>query len=108
MNLSKDRLFLNVEEMKLIQNYFKKIRRDPTDAEVEILAQTWSEHCVHKTFKAALTINGKKKEPLFERIKKTANFNKKLIVSAFVDNSGVIDFYDVWAVNGQFTTDNLL
>lgn len=106
MKLSKDRLFLNLEEMKLIQSYFKKINRDPTDAEVEILAQTWSEHCVHKTFKAELTIDGKKKEPLFERIKKTAAFNKKLIVSAFHDNSGVIDFFDGYAISGKVETHN--
>ena len=92
MDLSKDRLFLNLEEMKIIQNYFVKLGRDPTDCEVEVLAQTWSEHCVHKTFKAKLIIDGKLKKPLIERIRETAKFNKKLIVSAFVDNSGVIDF----------------
>src|SRR3989344_3522849 len=68
LELSKDRLFLNLGEMKVIKNYFTKIRRDPTDCEIEVLAQTWSEHCVHKTFKAKLTIDGKKKQPLFERI----------------------------------------
>ena len=106
LNISKDRLFLNLEEMKTIQNYFKKIGRDPTDCEVEVLAQTWSEHCVHKTFKAKLTIDGKEKEPLFDRIKKTANFNRKIIVSAFSDNSGVINFYDGWAINGKVETHN--
>src|SRR3989344_5917221 len=106
MELSKNRLFLNLDEMKVIKNYFKKIGRDPTDCEIEVLAQTWSEHCVHKTFKAKLVVDGKDKLPLFERIKKTANFNKKLIVSAFVDNSGVIDFYEGWAVNGKVETHN--
>ncbi len=106
LELSKDKLFLNLEEMKVIQQFFKKIKRDPTDCEVEILAQTWSEHCVHKTFKANLTIDGKKKEPLFARIKKTAKNNKKIIISAFDDNSGVIDFYDGLAINGKVETHN--
>src|SRR3972149_4997758 len=106
LDLSKDRLFLNLEEMKIIQNYFKKIGRDPTDCEIEVLAQTWSEHCVHKTFKARLTTDGKEKPPLFERIKRTANFNRKIIVSAFSDNSGVINFYDGWAINGKVETHN--
>ena len=106
IELSRDRLFLNLEEMKVIQNYFKKINRDPTDCEIEVLAQTWSEHCVHKTFKAKLTIDGKSKRPLIERIKGTAKNNKKLIVSAFVDNSGVIDFYDGFAINGKVETHN--
>ncbi len=106
LDLSGDRLFLNLDEMKTIQNYFQKIGRDPTDCEIEVLAQTWSEHCVHKTFKAKLTVDGKPKEPLFERIKATANLNKKLIVSAFEDNSGVIDFYDGFAICGKVETHN--
>src|SRR3989344_7238753 len=49
MELSKKDLFLNLEEMKVIQNYFKKIKRDPTDCEIEVLDKTWYEHCVHQT-----------------------------------------------------------
>ncbi len=106
MALSKDRLFLNRQEMKIIQNYFVKLGRDPTDCEVEVLAQTWSEHCVHKTFKAKLVIDGRVKKPLIDRIKETAKLNKNLIVSAFVDNSGVIDFYDGFAICGKVETHN--
>lgn len=106
MELSHDKLFLNLAEMKIIQNYFTKIGRDPTDCEVEVLAQTWSEHCVHKTFKAKLIIDGKVKKPLIGRIKETAKHNQKIIVSAFVDNSGVIDFYDGWTINGKVETHN--
>src|SRR3954465_6290913 len=48
-------LSLSVDEMKTIQTYFAKLGRNPTDVELESLAQTWSEHCVHKTFKAHVT-----------------------------------------------------
>jgi len=106
MVLSKDKLFLNLEEMKVIQQYFKKIKRDPTDCEIEVLAQTWSEHCVHKTFKAALTIDGKKKKPLIKRIMETANGYDDFIVSAFSDNSGVIDFFDGYGICGKVETHN--
>lgn len=105
-DLSKDKLFLNLEEMKVIQKYFQKIGRDPTDCELEILAQTWSEHCVHKTFSATLTIDGKNKEPLIKRIKDTAKGHDALIVSAFSDNSGVIDFYDGYGICGKVETHN--
>ncbi len=104
--LSKDKLFLNLEEIKIIQNYFRKIRRDPTDCELETLAQTWSEHCAHKTFKAKLLVDGKKKTPLIERIKKEALKHNKNIVSAFIDNSGVMDFYDGMAICGKVETHN--
>lgn len=106
MELSKDKLFLNLEEMKTIQAYFQKIKRDPTDCELETLAQTWSEHSGHKTFKATLVVDGKKKIPLITRIKKEALKHKKNIVSAFVDNSGVMDFYDGMAICGKVETHN--
>ena len=106
MDLSRDKLFLNLEEMKVIQNYFTKIKRDPTDCELETLALTWSEHCGHKTFRAKLTIDGKQKDSFISRIKKTARNNQKLIVSAFDDNSGVIDFYEGWAISGKVETHN--
>ncbi len=53
MKLSKDgHLFLNLQEMQAIREHFQKLGRDATDIELETLAQTWSEHCVHKTLKA--------------------------------------------------------
>jgi len=106
LSLSKDKLFLNLEEMKAIQQYFKKIKRDPTDCELETLAQTWSEHCAHKTFKAYLIVDGKKKQPLIKRLQKEALRHKQYIVSAFVDNSGVMDFYDGYAICGKVETHN--
>lgn len=105
-DLSKDKLFLNLQEMKVIQNYFQKIKRDPTDLELETIAQTWSEHCAHKIFKAKLVVDGKEKEPLFTRLKKEALKHKKNIISAFVDNAGVMDFYEGWAINGKAETHN--
>ncbi|MBI2018825.1 phosphoribosylformylglycinamidine synthase [Candidatus Daviesbacteria bacterium] len=106
LELSQDQLFLNLEEMKTIQNYFQKIKRDPTDLELETLAQTWSEHCAHKTFKAKIILDGKEKEPLFTRLKKEALKYNKNIVSAFIDNAGVMDFYEGWAINGKAETHN--
>lgn len=106
LELSKDKLFLNLEEMKVLQNYFQKIKRDPTDLELEILAQTWSEHCAHKTFKAKIILDGKEKEPLFTRIKKEALKHDKNIISAFADNAGAMDFYEGWAINGKAETHN--
>ncbi len=106
MALSKDKLFLNLSEMKVIQNYFNKIKRDPTDIELETLAQTWSEHCAHKTFKANLIVDGKKKAPLIQRIKKEALRHPKNIVSAFGDNSGVMKFYDGYSICGKVETHN--
>ena len=105
--LSKDKLFLNLQEMQVIQTYFKKLDRDPTDCELEIIAARWSEHCGHKTFKAKVIVDGVEKAPLFSRIKDTAKkYFGDFVVSAFEDNSGVVKFYDGWAINGKVETHN--
>lgn len=69
MKLSREgHLFLSLDEMKSIQQYYRDLPgagREPTDVELETLAQTWSEHCVHKTLKA--TINYKNLEAAPER-----------------------------------------
>lgn len=107
LELSADRLFLNLEEMKAIQNYFNRLGRDPTDCEIETIAQTWSEHCVHKTFKARIVAGGVEKEPFLTRLKKaTASCGHPLVLSAFVDNSGVMEFYEGMAVCGKVETHN--
>ncbi|HRI56602.1 MAG TPA: phosphoribosylformylglycinamidine synthase subunit PurS, partial [Anaerolineae bacterium] len=52
------RLSLDLAEMQAIQAYYQAEGREPTDVELEMLAQTWSEHCVHKTFKAVIDYSG--------------------------------------------------
>ena len=48
-------LFLSLDEMRAIQGYYQAADREPTDIELETLAQTWSEHCVHKTLKSTIS-----------------------------------------------------
>jgi phosphoribosylformylglycinamidine synthase len=99
-------LFLNLREMQQIKDYFKKLKRNPTDCELETIAQTWSEHCGHKTFRGKidyteeLEVDGKKvkrKESIDNLLKSTImkvtkELNKPWCVSVFQDNSGVIRF----------------
>ena len=47
-------LFLNGSEMRAIKDYFRKRGKNPTDCELETIAQTWSEHCKHKTFRGSV------------------------------------------------------
>jgi phosphoribosylformylglycinamidine synthase II len=51
-------LALDLDEMRTVRDYFEEIGRDPTDGELETVAQTWSEHCSHKTFKAKVRYKG--------------------------------------------------
>jgi phosphoribosylformylglycinamidine synthase II len=51
-------LFLSLAELRAIQGHYRALGREPTDLELETLAQTWSEHCVHKTLKAAIVYRG--------------------------------------------------
>ncbi|AGL01532.1 phosphoribosylformylglycinamidine synthase subunit PurL [Desulfoscipio gibsoniae] len=107
LELSRDNLFLNIEEMRSIQGYFAALDRDPTDCEIETLAQTWSEHCVHKTFKATIMVDGQAKKPLYQRLRESTDRTAHpLVLSAFEDNSGVIEFYDGLALCGKVETHN--
>lgn len=57
--LSRDgHLFLDLHEMQAIRHEYQVLGREPTDIELETLAQTWSEHCVHKTLKATIHYTG--------------------------------------------------
>jgi phosphoribosylformylglycinamidine synthase len=111
--LSKEKdLFLNLQEMQTIQKYYQQLNREPTDVELEAIAQTWSEHCVHKTLKSSIdmTTNGDQihfdnllKETVF---KATQELNKNWCISVFADNAGVIEFDDDSAVCFKVETHN--
>lgn len=109
------RAALDLQEMRAIQAYYQTIDRDPTDIEFETIAQTWSEHCVHKTFKALISIQN----PGLSTEKATVSSildtyikaaSKKISVpwirSSFVDNAGIIEFDDEFEVSFKVETHN--
>jgi len=129
MQLSKDMLLsLNLEEMKAIQAHLadesvrayrkeKDLPENPTDCEMEVLAQTWSEHCKHKEFSATINYENKETgerkkinspfktyirkstEIVRERLEKAGN---NWLLKIFTDNAGVVKIDDenvfVWKV----------
>lgn len=113
MQLSKKMdMFLTLKEMQTIQNEYRTLDREPTDIELETLAQTWSEHCVHKTLKSSvdMELDGEKvyfdnliKETIF---KATKDLDKDWCISVFEDNAGVIEFDDEHAVCFKVETHN--
>lgn len=133
LSLSQERrLSLDLAEMQAIQDYYRRLTacknprsqqirarssgaprmpdpgsspggREPTDVELETLAQTWSEHCVHKSFKALITYtelgpDGSIQEHQIDSILKTyiraatEHAEKPWLRSAFVDNAGIVAF----------------
>jgi phosphoribosylformylglycinamidine synthase len=123
--LSRDRrAALDENEMRAIQNYYRSIERDPTDVEFETIAQTWSEHCVHKTFKALIQVRnadfGMETEDSAFNLPHseidgllktyiraaTEQVNAPWVRSAFVDNAGIIDFDDEFEVSFKVETHN--
>ncbi len=107
-------LFLNLTEMRAIQDYFRKLGREPRDVELEMIAQTWSEHCVHKTFRSDVEVTDRAgnvterfenliKSTVFEATRKLA---KPWCLNVFEDNAGVIEFDDDWAVCFKVETHN--
>ena len=126
----KNTLALTLEEMLVIKDYYateksienRKIYglpKDPTDAEVEVLAQTWSEHCKHKIFASKInytdTTTGETE--IIDSIYKTyiqrptAAIRKRLggedfCRSVFSDNAGVMSFNDEYDVCIKVETHN--
>ena len=106
-------LSLNLTEMRAIQSHFRALERNPTDVEIETLAQTWSEHCVHKTFKSIIHYAepGKALEridglfPTFIQ-RATEEINKPWCVSVFSDNAGIIEFDDTYNLVFKVETHN--
>ena len=131
MAFSRDNvLALSLVEMRKIRAHFADpgvraaraeagLTRHPTDAELEVLAQTWSEHCKHKIFNAKIdyenreTGNRYKVDSLFNtfiagstKAIRKAKGEDDLCLSVFKDNAGVIKFDDEHSVCIKVETHN--
>ncbi len=111
-------LFLSLSEMRTIRDHFATLERDPTDLELETLAQTWSEHCVHKTLKSAIDYSGDdfgkpgQVDVHFDNLLKntivaaTTKLNRDWCLSVFVDNAGIVAFDETHAIAFKAETHN--
>lgn len=114
-------LALNLEEMKAIRDYFKKNKDErknfglsvnPTDVEMECIAQTWSEHCKHKIFNALIEYKEGNEIETIDSVFKTYikgatdEINSDYLVSVFKDNAGVIKFNDDYTIAMKVETHN--
>lgn len=103
-------LAMSLEYMKAVQSYFQGKGRNPFDIEVEMIGQSWSEHCRHPKFADPIDDI---KEGLFKRyIKGSTEYIRKMLsdkdfcVSVFTDNSGGIIFDDKHIVTHKVETHN--
>jgi phosphoribosylformylglycinamidine synthase len=110
-------LSLSLAEMKAIQEHFRTLGRDPTDVELETLAQTWSEHCSHKTLKGAIADEREPDRLLYRNLLKetifhaTQEIRRRLgpddwCVSVFADNAGIVRFAEEQHVCFKVETHN--
>ncbi len=98
-------LYLQLAEMQTIQQYFAELGREPTDIELETIAQTWSEHCSHKTLAGRIAYRDERGERQFDNMLKETIFDATMqlrdrwgdddwCVSVFKDNAGIVLFDD--------------
>ncbi len=87
-------LSLSPAEMRAIQGHYRASGRDPTACELETIAQTWSEHCKHKTFAGIVDFQGEVIDNLLKRTIKAATLelDRPWCVSVFHDNAGIVEF----------------
>lgn len=111
--LSRERLLaLTLPEMQAIRNHYanaatiaaRKARglpQDATDVEIEMIAQTWSEHCKHKIFNAVIHYSDENGNKTIHSLFKTyiravteeLRHRVSFLRSVFTDNAGVVQFY---------------
>ncbi len=110
-------LYLKLAEMRTIRDYFQTLGREPTDAELETIAQTWSEHCSHKTLTGRIRYRDENGEQAFENMLRetifaaTETVRRQLgrddwCVSVFRDNAGVVKFDELHHVVFKVETHN--
>jgi phosphoribosylformylglycinamidine synthase II len=111
-------------ELLQVKKYFNYLKRNPTDVEMEIIAQTWSEHCKHKIFSAEinyqehqlpkgvkslgqLNVNGLFKTYIRGATNKIKS-DRKLpwLISLFHDNAGIVRFDEVLDICIKVETHN--
>ncbi|MCX7027329.1 MAG: phosphoribosylformylglycinamidine synthase subunit PurS [Spirochaetes bacterium] len=109
------RAALDPGELLAIQQYFRKEKRPCTDVEFETIAQTWSEHCFHKTFKALIEVERGEEgglPPQVDNILRTYlksatdEIDAPWVVSAFKDNAGIIEFDEDFDISFKVETHN--
>lgn len=104
-------LALTLEEMRAVRDHYRSeptrlfrarqgLPEDPTDIELEVIAQTWSEHCKHKIFSARILYSdaaGREEiHGLFRTFIRATTTElaprRPDLVSVFTDNAGVFRF----------------
>lgn len=110
-------LSLSLVEMQTIQAHFKSLDRDATDIELETVAQTWSEHCSHKTLAGRIAYTDPDRTIEYDCMLKETIFAATMqiradlgdddwCVSVFKDNAGIVRFDDDYNVAFKVETHN--
>ena len=101
-------LALDLSYMKTIQGHFKKLGRNPTDIELETIAQTWSEHCKHTIFADPIDEirDGIFKTYIKKSTEEIIKKKKRFCYSVFTDNSGAIEFNKDFLITHKVETHN--
>ena len=110
-------LSLNVVEMHTIRDHFVELGREPADVELETIAQTWSEHCSHKTLAGRISYSDENGQRSYECMLKETIFaatmqiredlgSEDWCVSVFKDNAGIVRFDDTYNVAFKVETHN--
>jgi phosphoribosylformylglycinamidine synthase II len=101
-------LCLNLQEMKMVQAYYKQQKRNPTDVELQTIGQTWSEHCYHKTFKGKILLPDGEIDSLFKTYiaKATKEIDPSWCFSVFDDNAGIVAFDKGYGIAAKVETHN--
>ncbi len=101
-------LALSLEEMRAIRTYYRELSREPSACELETLAQTWSEHCQHKTFRGRIEMDGEEIDNLLKTtiVAATTKLARPWCLSVFHDNAGIVELDEEYGLAFKVETHN--
>jgi phosphoribosylformylglycinamidine synthase len=105
-------LALSRAEMEAVRDHFRALAREPSDLELETIAQTWSEHCKHKTLTGPVEHEDEAGRRRFGNllretiVEATRRLRRPWCLSVFRDNAGVVAFDGADAVCMKVETHN--
>ncbi|MDG7000285.1 MAG: phosphoribosylformylglycinamidine synthase, partial [Nitrososphaerota archaeon] len=99
---------LNQEEVSHLRAYFKRLKREPSEIEIQTIAQTWSEHCFHKIFKSPIKMGTESYDGILQSLIKraTQELAPNWVVSSFSDNAGIVKFEETYSIAAKVETHN--
>ena len=92
-------LAMSLEDIKMIQDYFKSEKRNPTITEIKVIDTYWSDHCRHTTFETSIDKVEIEESKYTESLKKSFEDYKVSRSFVYEDKNRDMTFMDMAVIS---------